>query len=241
MSFLGGVDVRTGRLADPESEACGRSIRGRILCFPFGKGSTVGSYAMYQLRLNGKAPKAIVNSSAEPIVVTGAIMSDIPMVDGVDTGLILDGDRLAVDGGNGTVEIEGVEERHVVTGIVRRRDKILILQRSREVGSYHGLWAGVSGHVEPGETDLQAVRREIREEIGLTRPRLVRSTDPQSFRHGKVVWTVHAFLFNTGSKDIAIDWEHDGCEWIAPEELTAYRTVPGLKTVVEKLLGRAIP
>lgn len=233
--------MRTGKIKDPESDACGRSIRGRMLCFPYGKGSTVGSYAMYQLKLNGKAPRAIVNSTAEPIVATGAIMSGTPMVDRVDTGIIRDGDRLAVDGTEGTVELKGVEERRVVTGILERRGKILILQRSGEVGSFRGLWAGVSGYIEPGETDLEAARREIAEELGLKRPRLLRRTGPRSFRSGDVVWTVHAFLFAPGTGTVSTDWEHERHSWISPDELVGYDTVPGLEKIVGELLGRPIP
>jgi predicted aconitase with swiveling domain/8-oxo-dGTP pyrophosphatase MutT (NUDIX family) len=241
LSFLGGVDVQTGKIRDPECDAKGRSVRGKMLCFPFGRGSTVGSYAMYQLRLNGKAPKGIINSSAEPIVATGAIMSDIPMVDRIDISVIADGDRVMVDGGEGTVELCGVDEHHVVTGILRHRGKILLLQRSDDVGSYRGRWAGVSGYIESGEEDIDAVRREIEEEVGLTDLRLVRRTDPQSFRHGKIVWTVHPFLFDAPSETVSTDWEHVGCAWIAPDELTGYDTVPGLEIVVEKLLRRPIP
>ncbi|UCE91477.1 MAG: DUF126 domain-containing protein [Methanobacteriota archaeon] len=241
LSFLGGVDVRTGRISDPECEAEGRSVRGKVLCFPFGRGSTVGSYVIYQLKLDGKAPKAIVNSSAEPIVATGAIMSDIPMVDGVNLSLMRDGDAIAVDGSDGTVDLLDVEERHVVTGILRRRGKILLLQRSDDVGSYQGCWAGISGYIESGEADAEAVRREIEEEVGLKGLRMVRRVEPQSFRHGTVVWTVHPFLFDAGGERIRTDWEHANSAWIKPEELARYDTVPGLGTVVGKLLRRPIP
>lgn len=241
LSFLGGVDVRTGKIRDPECEARGKSISGKVLCFPFGRGSTVGSYAMYQLKLNRKAPKGIVNSSAEAIVATGAIMSDIPMVDGIDISVIRDGDDAIVDGAAGTLELLGVEERHVVTGILRRRGKILLLQRSDEVGSYQGLWAGVSGYIEEGESDADAMRREIAEELGLKGLRMVRRSEPMSFRHGAIVWTVHPFLFDAGGKRFRTDWEHVGSVWTTPERIPEYETVPGLRDVVGRLLGTTIP
>lgn len=241
LSFLGGVDTGSGKILDPESKAKGRSVQGKILSFPFGRGSTVGSYAMYQLRLNDKAPKAIVNTSAEPIVATGAIMSEIPMVDGIDISLMEDGDKAIVDGDAGTVELRGVAERHVVTGILRQRGKILLLQRSDDVGSYHGQWAGVSGYIEPGESDAEAVRREIDEEVGLKGLRMLRRSKPLSFRHGKIVWIVHPFLFDIGNRRIRMNWEHIASAWITPEQLGKYDTVPGLGTVVEKLLRKPIP
>ncbi len=238
MSFLGGVDPVTGRILDPECEAKGLSVAGSILCFPYGKGSTVGSYSLYQLKLNGKAPTALVNGTAEPIVATGAIISDVPMVDGVDVSLLRTGDDLTVDADSGCLEIPSVVERHVVTSIVRHGGKILLLQRSRRVGSYRGQWAGVSGFIEQGEDDETAARRELEEEIGQTRATLRRRLEPQRFRDSDVIWCVHPFLFDVKSLDVALDWEHERLEWVSPEDVARYPTVPGLQKVVCMLLAR---
>lgn len=236
MSFLGGVDTSTGRIVDGDSDSNGMSISHKVLCFPFGKGSTVGSYAMYQLRLNKLAPAAIINSSAEPIIATGAIIADIPMVDGIDMNLLRTGDWLAVDADGARVEVIGVSEKHVVTSILKDGPKILLLQRSDRVGSFRGLWAGVSGFIEHGETDVEAVRREMEEEIGSNKVRLIRHTEPQRFRDGDVVWCVHPFLFGVKDPDIQTDWEHEKFEWIAPDDIVKYQTVRGLEQVVSALL-----
>jgi len=212
------------------------SISHKVLCFPFGKGSTVGSYAMYQLRLNKLAPAAIINSSAEPIIATGAIIADIPMVDGIDVNLLRTGDRLAVDADGARVEIIDVTEKHVVTSVLKDGPKILLLQRSNRVGSFRGRWAGVSGFIEHGETDAEAVRREMEEEIGSNKVRLIRHTEPQRFRDGDVVWCVHPFLFEVKDPDIRTDWEHKKFEWIAPEDIIKYETVRGLEQVLSALL-----
>jgi len=226
---------------DPECSAAGSSVKDRVLCFPYGRGSTVGSYSMYQLKLNGVAPRAIVNESAEAIVATGAIMSETPMVDGVDVSLIRTGDDVVVDAGKGTVELRNVVERHVVTSIMRSRGRILILKRSDRVGSYRGEWAGVSGFIESGETDEEAARREVAEELGVKRTRMVRGAPSKSFRHDDVVWTVHPFLFDIDRRNITTDWEHDTYEWILPSEVKRYRTVPGLEAVITSLLDGPSP
>lgn len=236
MSFLGGIDTVSGKILDDESESKGLSITDKVFCFPFGKGSTVGSYAMYQLKLNGAAPAGIVNGSAEPIIATGAIIADIPMVDGIDVSLLRTGDDLVMDADKGTLELLNVAEKEVVTSIVRHREKILLLQRSGRVGSYRGQWAGVSGFIEPGEDDESAARRELEEEIGVSRLRLVKRLDPIRFRDSEVVWSVHAFLFDIDAPDIKIDWEHQRTEWILPRDVAGYPTVPGLQQVVFKLL-----
>ena len=85
----------------------GECICGKVLVFPHGKGSTVGSYIVYALKKNGKAPAAMVNQEAEPIISTGAIIGGIPLVDRLEGGLsqIPDEALVRVDGGEGTVEI----------------------------------------------------------------------------------------------------------------------------------------
>ena len=236
VSFLGGVDTTSGKLADVEEDAKGLSIADKVFCFPFGKGSTVGSYAMYQLRLNELAPAAIINDSAEPIIATGAIIADIPMVDGIETELLRTGDHLDVDADSGEVELVGVKDRHVVTSIMRNKRKILLLQRSDKVGSYRGRWAGVSGYMEKGEDDVSAAKREIEEEIGHRSVHLAKHAETIRFRDGDVVWSVHPFLFDVKVPSIKIDWEHRSFEWISPYDVKRFNTVPGLQKVVQKLL-----
>ncbi len=104
IGFLGGVDPERGIVIEPGHPLEGQSIAGRVLVFPTGKGSTVGSYTLYRLARNGKAPAAIINAESEAIVAVGAIIGGIPMVDRVDIGRIHTGDRVRVEGGRVTVE-----------------------------------------------------------------------------------------------------------------------------------------
>ena len=106
LSFLGGVDPETGIVTDAESDIRGQSIAGKILAFPRGKGSTVGSYVIYALKKNGKAPKAIIVGEAETIVATGAIIAGIPMVDGIDVSRLRSGMKVKVDADSGEVVVE---------------------------------------------------------------------------------------------------------------------------------------
>ena len=235
LSFLGGIDPSSGKILDPDCGSKGATVSGKILCFPHGRGSTVGSYSMYQLKLNGVAPRAIVNRSAEAIVATGAIMAEIPMVDGIDVSLISSGDRIIVDADKGTVEVPGVDERHVVTCILRNKGRVLVLRRSDEVGSYRGCWAGVSGFVEKGESDEEAAWREIAEETDMRDAKLSGRAPAKSFRFNDLVWTVHPFLFDVKTRKITTDWEHDDHAWIVPSHLSRYDTVPGLGEVMRSL------
>jgi len=110
LSFLGGVDYNTGVVIEKNHDLKGESIKGRVLCFPSGHGSTVGSYVLYSLAKKGLGPKAIVNQVADTVVVVGAIIAEIPMVDRIDIKQIRTGDVVEVDGDRGTVRVENEAE-----------------------------------------------------------------------------------------------------------------------------------
>ena len=108
ISFLGNVDPQTGTVVEQSHDLFGQSIKDIVLVFPHGKGSTVGSYVLYQLSKNGVAPRAMINIESEPIVAVGAIISGIPLVDKLETDpfeLLKDGDIVMVDGTNGFIEL----------------------------------------------------------------------------------------------------------------------------------------
>lgn len=108
ISFLSGVDPETGIVMEKGHAIEGRSIAGKVLVFPHGKGSTVGSYIVYALKKNGRAPAAIVNNEAETIIATGAIIADLPMVDkpSQDINSLKDGMIAEVDGDEGLILIK---------------------------------------------------------------------------------------------------------------------------------------
>jgi len=96
IGFLGGVDPDTGRVIEPGHPLEGQSVSGRVLVFPTGKGSTVGSYTLYRLARNDLAPAAIINAEADPVVAVGAVIADVPMVDQVDLSRIHTGDWVEI-------------------------------------------------------------------------------------------------------------------------------------------------
>jgi len=107
IGFLGGVDPETGVVLEPGHPLQGQCVAGRVLVFPTGKGSTVGSYTLYRMAQAGTAPAAILNAESEAIVAVGAIIADIPMVDQVDIGQIQTGDWVRVEGERVLVERGG--------------------------------------------------------------------------------------------------------------------------------------
>jgi uncharacterized protein len=103
MGFLGGIDAQSGMVIEKGHPLEGQCVAGTVLCFPTGKGSTVGSYTLYWMKKEGVAPAAIVNAESETIVAVGAIISALPMVDQIDLSQIQTGDWVTVEGATVTV------------------------------------------------------------------------------------------------------------------------------------------
>lgn len=99
ISFFGGVDPDTGVVTEKGHPLECKCVSGRVLVFPTGKGSTVGSYTLYRLKKNGKAPSAVINALCETITAVGCIISEIPCVDSIPIEEIPDGVQLHIESG----------------------------------------------------------------------------------------------------------------------------------------------
>ena len=105
ISFYGGVDPETGVVTEAGHDLEGQSIAGKILVFPTGKGSTVGSYVLYRLKKNGHGPLAIINADCETITAVGCIIAEIPCIDQVDLSQLQTGTQITLDTEAGSVII----------------------------------------------------------------------------------------------------------------------------------------
>ena len=234
LSFLGGVDGATGDLR-VEKEG---NVSERVLVFPRGKGSTVGSFVMYDLMVHGKAPAAVINSSAETIVATGAVISSIPMIDSVDVTLLHDGDDVTVDADAGTVEIHGVKVIESSSSVVMIGDRFIMLHRPSTSHSYPGRWSLVSGKREGGETLEETAIREIREETGIVVEKASATMDALVVRENDIIWKVTPFIFTVpeGTEPV-INSENIEYRMCTLSDLDGMDLVPLTKGAVSKLMG----
>ena len=136
------------------------------------------------------------------------------------------------------MQISNLQEKPVVTCFLESDGEILILRRSKQVGSYQGKWAGVSGYIET-TADEQALT-EIAEETSLPQGdlKLIKKGKPLPIEDEQlgVKWVVHSYLFHIKDRNkIKIDWEHKETRWIKPEELGNYQTVPKLKETLARV------
>ncbi|MEL7565186.1 MAG: DUF126 domain-containing protein [Dehalobacterium sp.] len=99
----------TGNIIEKGHDLEGKSVAGKILVFPAGKGSSsVQVDGLYQLLTRNNAPKGMIIERPDTILVTSAIIMEIPLVDRVEEEFykrVENGDYLCVDADKGTITI----------------------------------------------------------------------------------------------------------------------------------------
>lgn len=180
---------------------------------------------------------AAIFEQGSPDLLKRSAEMELAAVSGISPDYFRRGDRVTVDGTGGTVEVDNVYAREVVSCLVQSAGKTLILKRSERVGSWQGKWAAVSGYIEEGESPTETAFKEIREELSVEQPVLMRKGSPMVTRKEGIVWISHPFLFslNLGDSEIKIDWEHTDFRWITLDQLPDFDTVPGLGRMLSAL------
>jgi len=120
---------------------------------------------------------------------------------------------------------------NIVTSFIKNNDKILILKRSNKVKSMKCLWAGVSGIIEKSDTTpLARAKIEIFEETSIEQIKI------ESAQYKNHEWNIFPFLFRTKNLEIKLNWENSDFNWIEPNEIKNYETVPELEKILFSLL-----
>ena len=131
---------------------------------------------------------------------------------------------------------------NIVTSFIKNDDKILILKRSDKVKSMKCLWAGVSGIIEKSDTTpLARAKIEIFEETGINEKEieLLKSIEQikiESAQYKNHEWNIFPFLFKAKNPEIKLNWENSDFNWIEPNEIKNYETVPELEKILFRLL-----
>ena len=129
----------------------------------------------------------------------------------------------------------------IVTSFLKNDENILILKRSDMVKSMKGLWAGVSGIIEQGETPLVRAKIEIFEEVGLEEKhiKLLKSSEQikvESPQYRNHQWEIFPFLFETKNTKIKLNWENSDFKWINVDQIKEFETVPNLEEILLNLI-----
>ena len=112
INFLAMIDTKKYIIKDRNHELYGKSMKDAILVFPHAIGSSVGAYAIYSLKVNGVAPRAVICSNkADIITASGCAISNIPLVDTsekMSSSDIITGLEIIVDADNKKIIIQTV-------------------------------------------------------------------------------------------------------------------------------------
>jgi len=131
---------------------------------------------------------------------------------------------------------------NIVTSFIKNNDRILILKRSDKVKSMKCLWAGVSGIIEKNDTSpLARAKTEILEETGINEEEieLLKANERikiEAAQYKNHEWNIFPFLFKTKNPEIKLNWENSDFDWIEPNEIKNYKTVPDLEKILFSLL-----
>ncbi len=131
----------------------------------------------------------------------------------------------------GIAALAACEPMRVVAAALVENGRVLLARRKwSEAG--RGRWELPGGKVEPGETDEQALRRELFEELSVPTNVFGRIGPPIAVEPGIELYCYRAEM---ASSDLIVLVDHDTCRWFGPDELDAVDLLESDRQLVESL------
>lgn len=127
----------------------------------------------------------------------------------------------------------------VVGMTVRQGDQVLLLQRKADDDFLPGLWQIPAGHVEAGESVLQAVAMELLEETGWTLREIIALIDTFDYQ-GEAGQRTRAWNFQVTARISAtiVHQEHQAHAWVGAEDCERFPMTGEMRRTVSRVLGR---
>lgn len=115
-----------------------------------------------------------------------------------------------------------MDQREAIVAVVRREERVLVIQRG-PLARLPGYWAPLSGRLEPGETQEEALIREVHEEVGLRISPVAKVWESQS---GDGTFRLHWWTAQAERGDVVMHpGEVSDARWVTPEEFSRLRPV----------------
>ncbi|MFF4412727.1 NUDIX hydrolase [Streptosporangium sp. NPDC001559] len=116
--------------------------------------------------------------------------------------------------------------------------RLLLVRRGRPPGK--GLWSIPGGRVEPGESDAEALARELREETGLTVRAVGLAGTVDRPGPGGVVYEIHDYLAEASGGTLRAGDDAEDVGWFTEDDLARLPLSLGLldDLIGWKVIGR---
>ena len=139
----------------------------------------------------------------------------------------------------GQVDFTNIRYAPVINCVLRYKDKILVVQRSKTLNFYPSYWNGISGFLDDNKSVFEKVRGELNEELGIPKSKISKITVGQIFdqeapKYNKT-WIVHPILVEIKTDKIKIDWEAQDYKWLKAEEVKKLKLLPGFDEVLKRV------
>ena len=139
----------------------------------------------------------------------------------------------------GQIDYTNARWAPVINCVVKYRDKILVVQRSKDLNFYPGYWNGISGFLDDKRSFEQKVKDELREEFGIAKNKIKNIRLEEIFHQEapkyKKSWIVHPVLIEVSGNKIKLDWEARNFKWVKLEDIKKLKLLPGFDDVLKKL------
>lgn len=127
----------------------------------------------------------------------------------------------------------------VINCVVKYKNKILIVERSKKLNFYPVFWNGISGFLDDRRTLREKVIDELKEEIGLSKKAIKKIHFGEIFHQEepkyKKTWIVHPVLVEVATDKITLNWEAGDYRWLTLKEAKKLKLLPGFDVVLKKL------
>lgn len=139
----------------------------------------------------------------------------------------------------GQTDFTNIRWAPVINCVVKCGEKILLVQRNKDLNFYPGYWNGISGFLDDNKSLRQKVEEEMREELGLAKKSIKKITLGKIFHQQapryKKTWIVHPVLVEVSTDAIKLDWEAQAFKWLTPSLVRKLKLLPGFAGVLNAL------
>ncbi|HOW60351.1 MAG TPA: NUDIX domain-containing protein [Candidatus Moranbacteria bacterium] len=139
----------------------------------------------------------------------------------------------------GQIDYTNARWTPVINCVLKYGNRILLVQRNKNLNFYPGYWNGISGFLDDKRSLKEKVCDEIGEELGISKNKIksikIGEIFDQEERKYKKTWIVHPVLVEVKTNEIKLDWEAENFKWIYMKNIKKLRLLPGFSNVIKSL------